>query len=104
VPQLWRTPTHFLRIHKFKHAPTQATGKPQESVEISVSSESQERVVKVPISKTERFIESSLLEKVGAFTKVTCPAKMVGQIGDLFMCLVENLTIPSDHILLMFKS
>ena len=76
--------------------PTQATGNPQESVESSPSSESQESVVKVPVSETERFIESSLLEKVGAITKVTCPARMEGQIGDFFECLVENLTIPSD--------
>ena len=75
---------------------TQATGKPQESVESSPSSESQESVVKVPVSETERFIESSLLEKAGAITKVTCPTKMEGQIGDFFVCLVENFTIPSD--------
>jgi len=76
--------------------PTQAVSTPQGSVESSASPESQERVIKVPVNETERFIESSLLEKAGAVTKVTCPAKMEGQIGDFFKCLVENLTIPSD--------
>ena len=77
-------------------SPSQVTNTPQGSVESSNSSESQERVIKVPVSETERFIESSLLEKAGAVTKVTCPARMEGRIGDFFECLVENLTIPSD--------
>ena len=75
---------------------TRVTNTPQESMESSTSSGSQERIIKVPVSETERFIESSLLEKAGAITKVTCPARMEGQIGDFFECLVENLTIPSD--------
>jgi hypothetical protein len=76
--------------------PTQVASTPQESVESSASPESQERVIKVPVYETERFIESNLLEKAGAVTKVTCPANMEGQIGDFFECLVENLTIPGD--------
>ena len=76
--------------------PSQVTNTPQGSVENPNSSESQESIIKVPVSETERFIESSLLEKVGAVTKVTCPARMEGRIGDFFECLVENLTIPSD--------
>lgn len=68
----------------------------QESMESPTSSETQENVIKVPVAVTEKFIESSLLERAGAVTKVTCPAKMEGQIGDFFKCLVENLTIPSD--------
>lgn len=76
--------------------PTPVASKSQGSVESSNSSDSQERIIKVPVSETERFIESSLLEKAGAVTKVTCPARMEGEIGDFFECLVENLTIPSD--------
>lgn len=68
----------------------------QESKERSTSSETQDSVIKVPVNLTEKFIESSLLEKAGAVTKVTCPETMEGQIGDFFKCLVENLTIPSD--------
>jgi hypothetical protein len=75
---------------------TRVTNTPQESVESSILSGSQERIIKVPVSETESFIESSLLQKAGAITKVTCPARMEGQIGDFFECLVENLTIPSD--------
>ncbi len=75
---------------------TKTIAPPSSSDSSTFSEVQEEKIIKVPVFETEQFIEANLREKVGADTKVTCPQKMEGQIGDFFICLVENLSIPSD--------